>query len=107
VDPIPNVAEYVTDELLLLRQKVQQRLADSGAAPDADAEDAYVSAVIGHLFAALLSGLRPALAGIDRSPEALAAALTTIGKKVSVIAENLDSTANYRIQILRREKTGA
>ena len=35
---------------------------------------------------------------------ALAAALTTIGKKVSVVAESLDSKANYRIQILRREK---
>lgn len=104
MDPSKGVAEYVTDELLQLRQKVQQRLADAGTMPDPDDEDAYVSAVIGHLFASLLSGLGPAPGSIDRSPEALAAALTTIGKKVSVIAENLDSTANYRIQILRREK---
>lgn len=104
MDASKNVADFVTDELLQLRQRVQQRLAEAGAAPDPDAEDAYVSALIGHLFASLLSGLGPAVASIDRSPEALAGALTTIGKKVSVIAESLDRTANYRIQILRREK---
>lgn len=104
MDPSRNLAEYVTDELLQMRQRVQQRLADEGAVPNPDAADDYVSALIGHLFASLLSGLGPAPTGIDRSPEALAAALTTIGKKVSVVAENLDPTANYRIQILRREK---
>jgi hypothetical protein len=105
VDHAPNVAEYVTDQLLRLREKVQERLAEAGTLPDPDAEDAYVSAVIGHLFAALLSGFGPAVAGIDRSPEALAAALNTIAKKVSVIAETLDRTANYRIEILKRQKT--
>jgi len=101
VDPSQDLSAFVTDELLQLRQKVQLRLADQDLA---DAQDEYVSALIGHLFASLLAGFGPHAATIDRSPEALAAALTTIGKKVSVVAESLDSKANYRIQILRREK---
>jgi hypothetical protein len=101
VDPSKDLSEFVTEELLHLRQKVQLRLADQDLD---DAQDEYISALIGHLFASLLAGFGPNVGGIDRSPEALAAALTTIGKKVSVVAESLDSKANYRIQILRREK---
>ena len=99
-----DLSGFVTDELLQLRQRVQLRLGDQDFA---DAQDEYVSALIGHLFASLLAGFDPKVAGIDRSPEALAAALTTIGKKVSVVAESLDPKANYRIQILRREKDPA
>lgn len=101
MDSSQDLSGYVTDELLQLRQKVQLRLADQDLA---DAQDEYVSALIGHLFASLLAGFGPNVAGIDRSPEALAAALTTIGKKVSVVAGSLDPTADYRIQIMRREK---
>ena len=101
MDPSKDLSEFVTDELLQLRQKVQLRLGDQDLA---DAQDGYVSALIGHLFASLLAGFGPNVGGIDRSPEALGVALTTIGKKVSVVAESLDPKANYRIQILRREK---
>lgn len=104
MDPSKNLADFVTEELLQLRQKVQLRLAEGDVPENLDAQDDYVSALIGHLFATLLAGVSPAAASIDRSPERLAAALTTIGKKMSVVAESLDRTANYRIQILRREK---
>jgi len=100
-----NLAEVVTDELLQLRQRVQTNLSKEDLASLPDAHDAYVSAVIGHLFAALLSGFGPVITGIDRSPEGLGRALATIGKKLSVVAGNLDPTADYRIQILRREKS--
>ena len=101
MDPSKDLSGFVTDELLQLRQKAQLRIGDQDVG---DAQDEYVSALIGHLFASLLAGFGPNVAGIDRSPEGLAAALTTIGKKVSVVAESLDPRANYRIQILRREK---
>ena len=98
-----DLADVVTDELLLVRQKVQSLLAE-GNASIPDAHDAYVSALIGHLFVTLLTGFGPAMGAIDRTPEGLANALNTLGKKVSAIAGSLDRTADYRIQILRREK---
>ena len=98
-----DLSEIVTEELLLLRQKVQAALAEGGGSFD-DAQDAYVSALIGHLFAALLTGFGPNLVGVDHSPEGLARALNTIAKKVGVVADNLDRSADYRIQIFRREK---
>lgn len=100
-----DVADVVTDELLLLRQKVQGLLA-GGPESLSDAHDAYVSALIGHLFATLLTGFGPLPGPIDKSAEGLANALNTIGRKVSVVAGSLDRTADYRIQIFRREKTG-
>lgn len=101
-----DIADVVTEELLLLRQKVQAVLAE---APDAapDAHDAYVSALIGHLFAILLTGLGPGALAIDKTPEGLVNALNTIGKKVSLVAGSLDPTSDYRIQIFRRERGGA
>jgi hypothetical protein len=99
-----DIADIVTDELLQLRQRIQTLLSE-GAVPVPDAHDAYVSAVIGHLFAILLSGLGPGIGAIDKSPEGLVSALNTIGKKVSVVAGSLDRTADYRIQIFRREKS--
>jgi hypothetical protein len=98
-----DVADLVTDELLLLRQKVQEELAD-GSRPYPDAQDAYVSALIGHLFATLLTELGPGPRPVDQSAEALGRALTTIAKKVTVVADKLDPSADYKIQILRREK---
>src|SRR5688572_26763407 len=101
--PPKDVAQVATDDLMVLRQKVQGLVADGTFPPD-DAQDAYVSALIGHLFASLLTGFGPGVLGIDRSPERLAAALNTVGKKVSVVAGSLDPAAEYRIEILRREK---
>jgi len=101
--PPRDVADVVTDELLQLRQRVQTLLAE-GKHSYSDAHDAYVSALIGHLFASLLTGFGPGIGMIDKTPEGLSAALNTIGKKVSVVAGSLDPTADYRIQILRREK---
>jgi hypothetical protein len=100
-----DLVEFVTDELLKVRQRVQTSLSAEDEAALPDAHDAYVSALIGHLFTALLTGFGPAITGVDRSPENLARALATIGKKVSLVAENLDPTSDYRIQILRREKS--
>jgi hypothetical protein len=100
-----DVAEIVTDELLVLRQKIQSVLAD-GTRSFPDAQDAYVSALIGHLFATLLTGFGPGPIEVDQTPEGLARALNTIAKKVGVVADSLDRTANYRIQIFRREKGG-
>jgi hypothetical protein len=101
--PSKDIAEIVTEELLLLRQKIQTVLADGSGSFD-DAQDAYVSALIGHLFASLLTGFGPGLTGVDHSPEGLARALNTIAKKVGVVADSLDRSADYRIQIFRREK---
>lgn len=101
--PSKDIAEVVTDDLMHLRQKVQGLLGEEGYTIP-EAEDAYVSALIGHLFASLLSGLGPSITAIDKSPEGLAAALSAIGKKLSVVAGSLDRTAEYRIQIFRREK---
>jgi hypothetical protein len=101
--PPRDVAEIVTEELLLLRQKIQAELADGTRSID-DAQDAYVSALIGHLFATLLTSFAPGLVGVDQSPEGLARALNTIAKKVGVVADSLDRSADYRIQIFRREK---
>ena len=98
-----DLSEIVTDELLLLRQKVQAALAD-GRSSFADAQDAYVSALIGHLFAVLLTPFGPGLVGVDQSPEGLARALNTLGKKIGAVADSLDRTADYRIQIFRRER---
>jgi hypothetical protein len=50
-----------------------------------------------------LSGFGPGMRPIDRSPEALAAALRTIGKKVGAVAGGLDPAAEYRNDILRRD----
>jgi hypothetical protein len=97
-----DVADVVTDELLQLRQRIQTLLAE-GKHSYPDAHDAYVSAVIGHLFASLLTGFGPGIGGIDKTPEGLSAALNTIGKKVSVVAGSLDPAAEYRIDILRRD----
>jgi len=102
--PPKDVADVVTDELLLVRQKVQGMLAD-GNQSIPDAHDAYVSALVGHLFVTLLTGFGPGVGAIDKTPEGLANALNTIGKKVSVIAGSLDRSADYRIQIFRRDKT--
>ena len=98
-----DVADLVTDELLLLRQKIQEELAD-GSRSFEDAQDAYVSALIGHLFATLLTELGPGARPVDHSTEALSRALNTIVAKVTVVAGKLDPAADYKIQILRREK---
>ena len=98
-----DVAEIVTEDLLILRQKIQEELAD-GSRSFPDAQDAYVSALIGHLFATLLTDLGPGPRPVDQSPEALGRALNTIAKKVTVVADKLDPTADYKIQIFRREK---
>jgi hypothetical protein len=102
MSPSKDLAQVVTDELLQLRTRVQALLSE-GHHPASDANDAYVSALIGHLFVSLLTGFGPGLRPIDRSPEALASALRTIGKKVSVVAGSLDPAAEYRIDILRRD----
>jgi hypothetical protein len=102
MNPSKDLAEVVTDELLQLRARVQSLLSE-GSHPASDANDAYVSALIGHLFVSLLSGFGPGMRPIDRSPEALAAALRTIGKKVGAVAGSLDPAAEYRIDILRRD----
>ena len=101
-----DVADMVTEELLVIRQKVQGELAD-GTRSFEDAQDAYVSALIGHLFATLLTDLGPGLRPVDQSPEALGRALNTISAKVTVVADKLDPSADYKIQILRREKGSA
>jgi hypothetical protein len=98
-----DVANVVTDELMMVRQKVQQLITEETQSAS-DAHDAYVSALIGHLFATLLTGFEPARVAIDKTPEALARSLNVIGKKVSVVAGSLDPTADYRVDILRREK---
>lgn len=103
MSPLKDLAAVVTDELLVVRQKVQDLITE-GEQPLPDAHDIYVSAVIGHLFATLLTGFGPGLMAINKTPEALGEALNIIGKKVSVVAGSLDQTADYRIQILRREK---
>jgi len=103
MNPQRDVADIVTDELLLMRQKIQEVLAD-GSRSIPDAQDAYVSALIGHLFATLLTDLGPGAKAVDHSPEGLVRALNTIGKKVAVVADSLDRTADYRIQIFRRER---
>jgi len=100
-----DVADLVTDELLLIRLKVQEELAD-GSRSYPDAQDAYVSALIGHLFATLLTELGPGPRPVDHSPETLVRAINTIAKKVTVVADKLDPTADYKIQIFRREKPG-
>jgi hypothetical protein len=101
--PLKDVAEIVTEEMLLVRQKVQAVLAD-GSNSFEDAQDAYVSALIGHLFATLLTPFGPGMVGVDHSPEGLARALNVISKKVGAVADSLDPASDYRIQIFRRER---
>jgi hypothetical protein len=100
MNPPRDLAEVVTAELLQLRRKVLALLAEEGNPAPEDALDAYVSALLGHFFAVLMT--RGTM--VDKSPEALAEALNLIARKASVIAESLDPSANYRIQIFRREK---
>ena len=100
MNPPRDLAELVTAELLQLRRKVLAHLAELGTEAPADAQDAYVSALIGHFFAVLLTRGGT----VDKSPEALADALNLFARKASVIAENLDPSADYRVQIFRREK---
>ena len=95
-----DLAEVVTEELLQLRGKVLALLAEQEQAGLEDAQDAYVSALLGHFFAVLMT--RGTI--VDKSPEALAEALNLIARKASIIAESLDPSADYRIQIFRREK---
>ena len=99
-----DVAQVVTDELLLVRQKVQDLVTEE-TQPPSDAHDAYVSALIGHLFAILLTGFEPGRAGIDRTPDAVGRALDVIARKVSAVAGSLDPASEYRVEILRREKS--
>src|SRR2546429_328897 len=96
--PLKDVAQVATEDLMVLRQKVQDLLSEGGYSLD-DAQNAYVSALIGHLFASLLTGFGPGVLGIDRSPERIAGALNTIAKKVSLVAGSLDPGAEYRIEI--------
>ena len=99
-----DVAEVVSEELLLLRRKVQDLLFD-GPRPLPDAHDAYVSALIGHLFATLMTKVGLGGVQIDKSPEGLASALNVFSKKMGAVAENLDPSAEYKIQIFRRERS--
>jgi hypothetical protein len=94
-----DLADVVTADLLQLRRKVLGLLAEQPA-PLADAQDAYVSALIGHLFAVLMTGFGST---VDKSPERLADALNLIARKSSLIAGSLDPASEYRIQIFRRE----
>ena len=103
MDAPRDVAEIVTDELLLVRQKVEAVLSGGGQSI-ADAQDAYVSAMIGHLFATLLTRFGPGPTPIDKSPARLAEALNTIGMKVSTVAGSLDPRGEYRMQIFRRDR---
>lgn len=99
-----DVADVVTGELLQLRRKVLDGIALDGT-PFPEAQDAYVSALLGHLFAVLLTKIGPGGLGlVDKSPEALADALNLIARKTTVIAGSLDPSADYKIQTLRREK---
>jgi len=100
MNPPRDLAEIVTAELLQVRRKVLSLLAEQGASTPADAQDAYASALIGHFFAILLT--RGGV--VDKSPEALADVLNLFARKASVIAETLDPSADYRIQIFRRER---
>ncbi|HVR87588.1 MAG TPA: hypothetical protein VMU54_24895 [Planctomycetota bacterium] len=100
MNPPRDLAEVVTAELLQLRRRVLALLAEEGNPAPADAQDAYVSALLGHFFAVLMTRGGT----VDKSPEALADALNIIARKASVIAESLDPSADYRIQIFRREK---
>jgi len=100
MNPPRDLAEVVTAELLQLRRRVLALLAEEGNSASADAQDAYVSALLGHFFAVLMTRG----GAVDKSPEALADALNLIARKASVIAESLDPGADYRIQIFRREK---
>lgn len=103
VDSSTDVASIVTSELLAVREKVQGLLY-AGNRLQPDAHDAYVSALIGHLFAMLLARPSPATASTVATPEALVTALNIIAKKMSAVAQSLDRSADYRVQILRREK---
>jgi len=85
---------------LQLRRKVLALLAEQNA-PLADAQDAYVSALVGHLFAVLMTGFGSA---VDKSPGRLAETLNLIARKSSLIADSLDPASEYRIQIFRRER---
>lgn len=100
----PDVADIVSQELLALRRRLQDLLFD-GTEPRPEAHNAYVSALIGHLFASLMTRVGGGgTVRVDRSPEELAAALNTIGKKMGAVAESLDPSAEYKIQIFRRER---
>ena len=102
--PPRDLSEVVAEELLQLRRNLQDRLFD-GPRPLADAHDAYVSALIGHLFATLMTKPGPlGMAIVDKSPESLAGTLNLLGRKMGVVAESLDPSADYKIQIFRREK---
>jgi len=101
MNPPRDLAELVTAELLQVRRRVLGHLAGQETPIPADAQDAYASALIGHFFAVLLTRG----GAVDKSPEALADVLNLFARKASVIAESLDPTADYRIQIFRREKS--
>ena len=69
MSPSQDLSQIVTAELLLVREKLQSSLYE-GPLPVPDAHDAYVSALIGHLFAMLLTRDAPAMmphpAGVGR-----------------------------------------
>ena len=101
MDPPRDLAELVTAELLQLRRKVLAPLANEGDSGSADAQDADVSALLGHYFAVLLT---PGGA-VDKSPETLADALNLLARKASVIADILDPGSDDRVQIFHRERS--
>ncbi|HYF00706.1 MAG TPA: hypothetical protein VEJ18_17425, partial [Planctomycetota bacterium] len=76
---------------------------ESEEIPLADVLDIYSSAVTGHLFSVLLTGMSPGFK-VDVTPESVSKAINIIGQKLSSIAQAVDATGDYRFQILRRDK---
>lgn len=100
------LTDYLNNELMALLGRVQSQLPPADgpqAIPLADAIDIYASALTGHLFSVLLTGMSPGFK-VNAAPDSVTKALNIIGTKLSAIAQAVDATGDYRFQILRRDR---
>ena len=105
MDAQQRLTDYLNGELMALLGRVQSQLPKAGddEIPLGDVLDIYSSAVTGHLFSVLLTGMSPGFK-VDVTPESVAKALHIIGQKLSSIAQAVDRTGDYQLQILRRDR---
>ena len=106
MDQQQQLADFLNAELMALLGRVQSQLPASEsetALPVAEVIDIYSSALTGHLFSVLLTGMSPGFK-VNVSSESVTKALNLIGQKLSAIAQAVDASGDYRIQILRRDK---
>lgn len=106
MDAQQQLSDYLNTELMALLGRMQSQLPATegeGALPVAEVLDIYSSALTGHLFSVLLTGMSPGFK-VNVSPDSVTKSLNLIGAKLSAIAQAVDATGDYRFQILRRDR---